>query len=195
MILGLKIFIGVLSGYLLLILIRVMLTWFQGVDYGKAYRILAAATDPYLRIFQKIKFLRFSAIDFSPVAAMLVIVVLIDFASQFIREGRLSLGIVLAVITSALWSVVSFLLSLFIILTAIRFFMGLSGANSVGPFARTVDLLIAPILEKTRRLFFRKRFVTYKTILATTGASLLVLYIAGKVLFGLLYNVLQALPV
>ncbi len=195
MIIVLRTVSAVISAYLFLILIRVLLTWFQGVEYGKPYRIICSLTDPYLNYFRRFSFLRLSMLDLSPIAGMLVLVVVLDLLTRIIQQGRLSVGLVLAVIVSAVWSAVSFLLTLFIILTVIRFVMGLSGANSVGAFVRTVDMLVSPLLEKVRKTFFSKRFVTYNTILATTGAILIALSIAGRFLVAMLTGLLLGLPI
>jgi YggT family protein len=195
MILLLRLLTGIGSAYLILIFIRVLLTWFHGVEYGKPYQIICSLTDPYLNLFRRFKFLRLSMLDLSPIAGIMVLVILMDLLTRIIHAGKISLGIVLAVMVAALWSALSFLISLFIILTVIRFIMGLSGVNSVGTFARTVDLLIAPVLEKTRKTFFKKRFVTYNTILASTGATLLAIYLLGNVMFNALIRLLSALPV
>jgi YggT family protein len=195
MLIVMRILTSGISIYLILIMIRVLLTWFHGVDYGKPYRILTSLTDPYLNWFRRFSFLKLSMLDLSPIAGVLVLVVVLDLLTRLMAQGSISLGIVLAVILAALWSAISFLLSLFIILTIIRFVMSLSGANSVSPLARTVDMLLAPLLEAARKRFFKKRFVTYKTILATTGASLLVIYIAGRMLLSFLYPLLAGLPI
>jgi YggT family protein len=174
MIIVLRTVSAVISAYLFLILIRVLLTWFQGVEYGKPYQLICSLTDPYLNYFRRFSFLRLSMLDLSPIAGM---------------------GLVLAVIVSSVWSAVSFLLTLFIILTVIRFVMSLSGVNSVGAFVRTVDMLVSPLLEKVRKTFFKKRFVTYNTILATTGVILIALSIAGRFLIAMLTGLLLGLPI
>lgn len=195
MLIALRVLTTLGSVYLLLIMIRVLLTWFHGVDFGKPYQILSSVTDPYLNWFRRFPFLKLSMLDLSPIAGVLVLVVLLDLLTRIMQQGRISLGIVLAVLLSALWSAISFLLTLFIILTVIRFVMSLSGANSVSPFARTLDMLVSPLLEGVRKRFFRKRFVTYRTILATTGATLLVIYIAGRMVISLLHPLLLGLPI
>jgi YggT family protein len=195
MIIVLRTVSAVISAYLFLILIRVLLTWFQGVEYGKPYQLICSLTDPYLNYFRRFSFLRLSMLDLSPIAGMLVLVVVLDLLTRIIQQGKLSVGLVLAVIVSSVWSAVSFLLTLFIILTVIRFVMSLSGVNSVGAFVRTVDMLVSPLLEKVRKTFFKKRFVTYNTILATTGVILIALSIAGRFLIAMLTGLLLGLPI
>ena len=55
--------------YLILLLIRVLLTWFPSVDWGKApFSILSQLTDPYLNLFRSI-IPPLGGIDFSPLLA------------------------------------------------------------------------------------------------------------------------------
>ena len=55
--------------YLILLLIRVLLTWFPSVDWSKApFSILSQLTDPYLNLFRSI-IPPLGGIDFSPILA------------------------------------------------------------------------------------------------------------------------------
>ncbi len=59
--------------YLILIIVRILLSWFQTVDW--AYRIisfLAPITDPYLNLFRSF-IPPLGGIDFSPILAILVL--------------------------------------------------------------------------------------------------------------------------
>ena len=55
---------GALSVYMILIFIRVLMTWFQGANYGRAMEILRSVTDPYLYWFRRFPFLRAGSMDF-----------------------------------------------------------------------------------------------------------------------------------
>lgn len=186
---------AVLSVYMLIIFIRIILTWFSGVEYGRAYHILASLTDPYLNYFRRFSFLRIGTIDFSPIAGLIFLVIILNIFQSLARYGSISLGIILAIIVQAVWSAVSFLLTLFIILIIIRFVAWLIGANTVGPFIRTVDMLITPYLNWVHKTFFPKRFLTYQTGLAVGGAGLLVVNLVGGLLINGLTNIFLSLPV
>ena len=55
--------------YLILLLIRVLLTWFPSVDWSKApFSILSQLTDPYLNLFRSL-IPPLGGIDFSPILA------------------------------------------------------------------------------------------------------------------------------
>ncbi len=185
---------GILSLYMILIFVRVLLTWFSGVYYGRPYEIIRSLTDPYLNYFRRFRFLQLGNVDFSPIAGLLVLVVVLNILNRLAVYGTISVGLVLAIILNSLWSAVSFLFTLFIVLIVIRFVAGLINANTVNPFIRTVDMIITPLLNWTHNTFFKRRFLTLQSGLAITGALLLVVSIAGNFLVYHLARLFQSLP-
>jgi YggT family protein len=62
--------------YLLLIIVRLILTWFQTVEWAeKGINFLAPITDPYLNIFRSF-IPPLGAIDISPILAIFVLQIL-----------------------------------------------------------------------------------------------------------------------
>lgn len=185
---------GILSLYMILIFVRVLLTWFSGVYYGRPYEIIRSLTDPYLNYFRRFRFLQVGTIDFSPIAGLLVLVIAMNILNRLAVYGSISVGIVLAIILNALWSAVSFLITLFIVLIVIRFVASLIRANTVHPFIRTIDLIITPLLNWIHNTFFKRRFLTLQTGLAITGASLLLVSIAGNFFVYHLSRLFHSIP-
>lgn len=185
---------GILSLYMILIFVRVLLTWFSGVYYGRPYEIIRSLTDPYLNYFRRFRFLQAGNVDFSPIAGLLVLVILMNILNRLAVYGTISVGLVLAIILNSVWSAVSFLITLFIVLIVIRFVAGLMRANTVNPFIRTVDMIITPLLNYVHNTFFKRRFLTLQTGLAISGASLLVVSIAGNFIVYHLARLFQSLP-
>jgi YggT family protein len=59
--------------YTVLLIIRVLLTWFPNIDfYSQPFAALAQITDPYLNLFRSI-IPPLGGIDFSPIIAFLVL--------------------------------------------------------------------------------------------------------------------------
>ena len=189
-----RILSAVVSVYMLLIFVRIILTWFSGVNFGRPYQLLSSITDPYLHYFRRFRFLQAGALDFSPIAGLLVLVVLLNMFNTLALYGKITVGIILAIILRAVWSAASFLLTLFIILIVIRFIASLAKANTVHPFIRTIDYLITPLLNWIHNTFFKKRFLTLQTGLAIAGASLLALSITGNIIVSLLVQLFQSIP-
>ena len=185
---------GIISVYMLLLFIRILLTWFSGVSLGKPQEILKKITDPYLNIFRRIPFLKTSRIDFSPLAAIIVLVIVLNILNTIAMYGEISVGIVLALIVAAVWSAAFFILGFLIILTAARFIFLFFGSTSFGQFWQTVDLIINPILGFIQRVLLRGRQMTYRTALGLGLASLLVTAVLGRVLINQVVRLLRSIP-
>lgn len=64
--------------YMVLLIIRILLSWFPNVDWYRApFSVLSQLTDPYLNLFRSI-IPTLGGIDFSPILAFL----LLNFVSQ-----------------------------------------------------------------------------------------------------------------
>ena len=62
-----------LSIYSLLLIIRILLSWFPNIDWsGQPFAALSQLTDPYLNLFRSI-IPSLGGIDFSPILAILAI--------------------------------------------------------------------------------------------------------------------------
>jgi len=75
-------FLGFLQIYLILLLIRVSLTWFPNVNwYGQPYYSLSRLTDPYLRMFRGIV-PPLVGIDISPILGFILLQCIMQIASN-----------------------------------------------------------------------------------------------------------------
>ncbi|QQO11081.1 YggT family protein [Breznakiella homolactica] len=183
------------SIYMILIFIRVLLSWFSGASYGRVYEILARITDPYLNWFRRFPALRTGTFDFSPIVALAVLSLLNNIFLTAAVYGRISLGIILALVLSALWSAVSFILSFCIIILVIRLIAYLTNRNIYSTFWRIIDSLSQPILYRINRLIFRDRITNYKTGIITAVVVLLVVRIGLEFVIRLAAGLLVRLPI
>ena len=189
-----KILNGVLSVYMLLLFIRILLTWFRGPSMGRPVELLKAVTDPYLNWFRRFRFLVLGNFDFSPLLAFIVLGIVLNITSTLAVQGKITLGLVLAFTLSSLWSAASFLMTVFLIMAAVRYFMYLFGSSSYSGFARTLDNMITPLMDFFRKLIFRHRFVAQNRMTGITAVCLLVLIVAGKFIIRYLVGFLLKLP-
>jgi YggT family protein len=186
---------GLTSLYLILIFIRLMLTWFSGAAYGRPVEVLCRITDPYLDWFRRFSSLRIGPLDLSPLAAMAVLSVLNSVFLTLGRYGVITLGLILALILQALWSAASFILSFFIIVLALRLIAYLTNRNVYASFWGIVDTLSRPVLYRINRIIFGNRLVRYLTGIAASIAVLLALRIGLAFLVSLGSGLLSRLPV
>ena len=138
--------------YLLLLSLRILLSWFRGSVHGKPWELLQRVTDPYLGMFASLRFLRRGPFDFTPLAALLTLVVLLQLSNTLQATGRITLGIVLAAVLGALWSGLSFLLLFFLILTVLRLLLASSQRSGETPAGAAVAAMVEPLASQVRRL-------------------------------------------
>jgi YggT family protein len=185
---------ALLSLYMVVILVRVIMTWFRGIHTGRAEAFLASITDPYLDWFRRNVPVRFGALDFSAVVGILALGVLNTIANQLAFAGTITFGFVLAIIVSAVWSVVSFFLTLFLIAAGIRLVGMLANIDHGGRFWIILEQIVNPALQTTVRPFLRGRFTNYRDSLLIFIGIFLGALIAGRVLIGVLVGLIRQIP-
>jgi YggT family protein len=193
---------------MILIFARVILSWFApgsgggypryggyqgGALYGRACKILCAICDPYLFWFRRFKIFRLGALDFSPIAAMAFLSVLNTLLAMLVRFGRISLGIILAVLLNAVWLALSFFMGFAILLLVLRLIAYMTSSSSF--FWLYVEKLSDPIIYRINRIIFRSRIVHYLVSLIVPAALIAALWIALSILAGIAGEMLFRLPV
>ncbi len=186
---------GLLIAFLVLLSVRIALTWFAGRDFGRPGRWLAALTDPYLSLFSRLGFLHRGRIDLSPVAALLVLVVALDLVNGLLAHGRITLGFFLASLLLALWSGARFLAVFYLVLALLRAlalrFRLLPGA----PAWAAVDALLQPVVSAVDRLLGRPRRLAAAQALVLAAGALLALLLLGEFGVRSLAALFRALPI
>jgi YggT family protein len=185
---------SVISIYMVLLFIRILLTWFRSVDLGRPFDILVKITDPYLNYFRRFPRLRAGRMDFSPLVAILVLVVIQNVFSTLAVLGKITIGIFLSLVIGAGWSAVSFFLTFFFIIILIRLLTLLMSRNPSAQMWQTLDLLIIPIQERIRRIIPARQPRSYQAELVISGVALLIISIVGRILINLLLIFLRGLP-
>ena len=190
-------FIGaILSVYMVLIFVRILLTWFSGpTGDSRAITLLHKATDPYLNWFRRFPFLKTGRIDFSPIAGVLVLVIALNIVNQLSVYGRITIGLILAIAVDAVGSAFFFIVGFFLLLTIIRTIAVFIGTSSMHQFWQTLDVIINPILAFIQRTLMRDREVTYRNGLALSSVALLGTFLIGRIILAWLVSMLGSLPI
>jgi YggT family protein len=178
-----------ISLYSLLIIIRIMLTWFS-TEYGRPVQVLAAITDPYLDWWRRNFSLKAGVLDLSPIAALAFLSIAQTVCSAISAQGRVSLGIILAVCLSAAWSAVSFIIGFSLIVLVLRFIGYISNSNMYSTFWRIIDSISRPIMYRINRIIFGKRLVNFITGIVVSIAALAIIWIMGRIAVRLLTGLL-----
>ena len=185
----------IISLYMMLIFVRVLLSWFSGVSYGRAAQLLAQITDPYLNWFRRHMRLVIGGLDFSVVVAVMALGLLNTVLVQLAVAGRITLGFLLAIILSATWSIVSFFAGFFLILGVIRLVGMLARIDHRGRFWLVIEQLLNPFLQMVVRPFLRGRFTGYRESLVIFIGVLGALLVVGNLGISFLVAAVRALPV
>jgi len=182
------------SIYMMIIFIRIVLTWFSWERGGGLSGFLSSITDPYLNWFRRFTFLKAGFIDFSPIAALGVLSLVNRIFSILASYGTISAGIILALLLQVVWGIVSFVIGFLIIVLILRLVCLLAVRNSAGSFWRIIDSISQPVLYRVNRFLFKNRIVNFKTGLFITIAGLIVVYFLLKFLVVFASGMLARLP-
>lgn len=164
------------SIYMLLLFIRILLAWFSGPKFGRPVELLCRITDPYLNWFRRFPSLRAGTLDFSPAAALGLLSVLNNICITLGYSGSITLGRILALLLSTVWSAVSFFLGFAIIVLVLRLAAYLSRQNVYQrPIWGIIDAFARPILFRIKQIFFPNRLVNYLFGIVFSIAALLLL--------------------
>jgi YggT family protein len=185
---------GITSLYMILIFVRIALSWFSGAHYGRAAGLLCNITDPYLNWFRRFRFLRVANLDLSPILALTALSMANTIFLTLARFGRITLGLILSLVFSVIWSIASFIMNFFIIVLGLRLAAYLANRDVYHGFWRVIDQVSAPILYRINRIIFGKRLVRYMTGIVVSIGALLVLRIGLGFLARLGLNFLARLP-
>lgn len=189
-------FLGFLvSVYMMIIFIRIMLTWFSWERNSGFMNILSMITDPYLAWFRRFSFLRAGYIDFSPIAALAVLSLLNRVFYILASYGTISFGIILAMVLQVVWGIISFAIGFLIIILILQLIFNLIVQNSANTFWKIINSISQPVLFRVNRLIFKNRIVNYMTGIIVSLAGLFVIYLILKVLVSLISGMLVKLPI
>jgi YggT family protein len=186
---------GLTNLYMLVISVRIILSWFSGNEYGRPMEILCAITDPCLNWFRRIPGLRAGFLDLSPIAALAVLSMANRIFATLAFYGAITLGILLAVFLEALWSALHFLLLFFGAVLVLRLIAYLGNMNTYNPFWRIVDTISQPLLYRINRIFFGRRIIRYLNSLILSIAILAGLAFVLGFLIPRLVRLLASLPI
>jgi YggT family protein len=178
--------------YMLLLALRILITWFQSGSYGKAWEYLRRITDPYLNLFRGLKFLHIGFFDFTPIAAILVLVILQDILGSLSTYGSVTFGVILGITLNAAWHSFVWILLFLGVVSLIRLVGLYSGASLTHPIWNTVDMMVQPLARLAEKLV--RRSLPYRQALVVVVVSILVIWLAGGWLVGRFVRLVFRLP-
>jgi len=186
---------GVTSIYSILILIRIVLSWFSKSASGKPVELVEKLTEPYLDLWRNLFKFRIGQLDFSAVAAVVSLSFLQTLFRMLSTTARITLGSVLSVLLVSLWSIVSFIAGFCLVIIILRIFAYLTSRDMYTPFWSIVDSISKPILYRFNRILYGNKTGNYLKGMVLTCLILLGIIIGGRIIIILLVNLLRGLPI
>lgn len=191
-----RILISAISIYTLLCSIRIILTWIPGAAYNGFVRFLSSLCDPFLHLFSGIRWLRLGNLDFSPVLALGLLSICSSILQNIMMIGRISVGSILAMIISLVWSLFSSIVTFFIVILVIRLIMLLvnRGRESASNIWSQIDYSINPFVLRISSFFSGGKPVSYQNALIISVVSMIVVLFAGRYLMAWISTLLLRIP-
>ncbi len=183
---------AVTSIYMLLIVFRVLLSWFQGRLNGKGVEILIKITEPYMSKFRNISWLRFGFLDFSPVIAIALLGLVSQIFTSLAVTGHLSIGLVLAYIIRSAWNFVSFFMDALIILMIFRLVTVIFFSGWSHQFLFQLDNLLYKVVSRILG-FFTTKNTKFSVALGISALFLLLLRTGLSFGIGYILSFIQGL--
>lgn len=189
---------AIVSTYMLLVIVRIMLSWFGGgaeQRLGRAGAIIEAVADPYLGFFRRITFLKIGSFDFSPVVAIIILSLVTNILNAIARAGAVSFGLVAAIVVSGIGSAITFLLGFFLVVVVVRLLGIAFRASSVRPIWFALDQMLQPVVHPVIQKIVPRATPSYVNSLLIFGTLDLGILLALDALFNLAAGALLRLPV
>lgn len=186
---------AVVSLYTILCFIDIIMSWIPGLKFTAFGRFISSLCDPYMFLFSKNGWLRFGNIDFSPIISIGILSLISSILSRITATGRIYIGGILASIFSMFWSIISSIVSLFVLLIFIRWIvlMVKKGQTSYNSAWYQLDVMLTKVTERISKTFVKGR-ITYQKSLLISWISLAVILVAGNIITNIICNLCYALP-
>jgi YggT family protein len=194
-----RLIFGVLASaagiYSLIILIRIIFSWFGNMVSGRPVDIINKITDPYLNWWRKTVKIRIGFFDFSIIAAVVFLSFIQNVFYILSITEKITLGFLLAQVIFSLWNIVSFIIGFYIIVIIIRGIGYLINCDIYSPFWRVIDSVSQPLLYRMNRLFFGKKTGGFLIRIFLTLFLLIITLIGGRIGINILSGILAKMPV
>ena len=187
---------SVVSIYTILCFVRVMLTWFPGAEYSKFGQILCQICDPYLDIFRRFRFLRFSSFDFTPAIALCVLMAAQTFFSSLATGRGFRISMILSMIVMLAGNILTSVLGFLAVIVLVRLiaYMIVGDGNSSYSIWTVVDRSISPLIFRIAGLVFKNQTISFVKALLTSFITLIIFSVLISYALQVLGRLISTIP-
>lgn len=185
-----------LSLYGFMLLLRIIFSWMRTSPLSNQegprpiQAFIERITQPYLALFSGLRFLKTPRLDFTPLAAFLVLNFLQNIVAYFASTGTLSVAILLAYTIRGLWSsLISPVFLVFTIVLIVRLILCYRHTPSSLAYRQALDSLTGWLVNGIQRRFYKERIMSDKSLFVIS----LILTIGLWAISALVVNVLMQL--
>jgi len=186
---------GLVGIYSFILLARFIMSWFSRSVPGKISTFLIKATDPYLDWWRNIVKSKIGPFDLSIIFAIVCLSLVQTIFYMLAASQKVSIGIILAILVKALWSIISFIAGFCLVIIIIRCFAYLAKVNMSSRFWATVESISKPVLFQMNRLIYGNRTGNFLHGMILSGIILIAIIVGGKYLIAFLVSLLNSLPI
>ena len=187
---------SVVSIYTLLCFVRVMLSWFPGAEYSRFGQVLCQMCDPYLNVFRRFRFLRFSSFDFTPAIALCVLMAAQAFFTSLATGAGFRLSTILAMLVMLVGNIFTSLLGFLAVIVLVRLIVYLIAGDGQGSYTiwTAVDRAISPIIFRIAGLIFRNQSISFVKALVVSFIMLVVFSVLISYAIRVLGTLISIIP-
>jgi YggT family protein len=136
--------------YILLIFVRVLFAWLRPNMFNPIVKFVYSCTDPYLKLFAGIRFLKIGYLDLSPILALYLLYLLQELSYKVLLTGYFSIEILASMVIILLFRFVYFILFIFIIAVGMRLIFEIIGMRMNNVLVSIVYSISEPVIKPLR---------------------------------------------
>jgi YggT family protein len=120
--------------------------------FNPLVRFVYRLTDPYLKLFAGMRFIRIASLDLSPIFALYVLYLFQELLYNLILRGHITLEFVFILAITYFFRFVYFILFIFLITVALRFIFGFIRMRGNNMFVTAIYSISEPAVRPFRNL-------------------------------------------
>lgn len=186
---------AVFNLYSIVCIVAIFMSWAPGLKFTSFGRFMTAVTEPYLRIFSRMRFLTIGYVDFSPIIGIGILSLLSSIFSRIANTGRIYFGGIIASIVYMIWNLFSTIIVVLSIFIFIRWIVLLvnHGQTPYNSSWNQIDQFLQKVSYRISKPFTRKP-VKYQTSLLVSWITGALVFVCGTLLINMLLDLCARIP-